>query len=119
MSRRVPCFNPDCWSRRVHHEMPDVPRGQVFIDVPDDWDGYGAFCSMMCAIESGYMSLTPTAEPCKKCFVFGKGYLIHHHGTWKCVRPEVTEEEFQQFWGQREESLRAFREKLAKGEFGQ
>ncbi len=65
MSRMVPCFNPACWSRRVHHEMPDVPRGQRMCEVPNDWEGYAAFCSMMCAVEAGYMSLSPKGEVCK------------------------------------------------------
>src|SRR5271157_2372325 len=94
--RKVPCFNPSCWSRRVHHERPDTPRGQVMCEVQDNWDGYAAFCSMMCAIEAGYMSLSLHDAPCKKCFVASKGEnAIHHHGTWKCVKPEVDEQVFQ------------------------
>jgi hypothetical protein len=116
--RKVPCFNPDCWSRRIHHERPDEPRGQRFVEVPDNWDGSHAFCSMMCAVESGFMSLVPAAYgPCKKCFVAVKGEdVIYHHGTWKCVRPEVTEDEFQQLWIGREERMQAFRDKLERGE---
>jgi len=59
------------------------------------------------------MSLVPAAYgPCKKCFVAVKGEdVIYHHGTWKCVRPEVTEEEFQRLWIEREERMQRFREK--------
>lgn len=115
--RKVPCFNPDCWSRRVHHERPDVPRGQRFVEVPDDWDGSHAFCSMMCAVESGFMSLNPTiGSLCKKCFVAVKGQdVIYHHSNWQCVKPEVDEEEFQRLWIEREERLQAFREKYGIG----
>ncbi len=117
MSRMVPCFNPACWSRRVHHEMPDVPRGQRMCEVPNDWEGYAAFCSMMCAVEAGYMSLSPNGEVCKKCFVASGGNPIYHHDTWTCYRPEVVEEEFQRLWDEREARMQAFRERLERGEF--
>ena len=120
--RKVPCFNPSCWSRRVHHERPDDPRGQVMCEVPDNWDGYAAFCSMMCAIEAGYMSLSIKDAPCKKCFVASKGEnFVHHHGTWKCVKPELVdddfstgEQKFQDLWREREERLQKFRDKIEK-----
>lgn len=113
--RKVPCFNPACWSRRVHHERPDVFRGQVFVEVVDDWDGYAAFCSMTCALEAGYTSLSTLDAPCKKCFVESNGRnVIHHHGTWKCVKPEIEEKQFVSLWAAREEQLQAFREKLQK-----
>ncbi len=113
--RKVPCFNPDCWSRRVHHERPDTPRGQVFVEVADDWDGYAAFCSYMCAIESGYMSMSIVDSVCQKCFVASKGeHAVHHHGTWKCVKPEVDETEFLLLWAAREKRLQEFRERFGK-----
>jgi len=72
---------------------------------------------MMCAIESGFMCLNPSLAPvCKKCFVAVKGNdVIHHHSEWKCVKPEVSEEEFQRLWAEREERLRVFREKYGIG----
>jgi hypothetical protein len=71
----------------------------------------------MCAVESGFMSLVPAAYgPCKKCFVSVNGLdVIYHHGTWKCVRPEVTEEQFQRLWLQREERMQSFRDKYGVG----
>jgi hypothetical protein len=72
---------------------------------------------MMCAVESGFMSLNPTVGTlCKKCFVVVKGQdVIYHHGTWNCVKPEVNEEEFQRLWAEREERMRLFREKYGVG----
>jgi len=70
---------------------------------------------MMCAIESGYMSLSIHDAPCTKCFVISKGEnVVHHHGTWKCVKPEVDHAEFQRLWLEREKRLKAFRWKYEK-----
>lgn len=84
-------------------------------DVADDWDGYAAFCSFMCAIEAGYMSMSIVDGVCKKCFVASQGEnAVHHHGTWKCVKPEVDDDEFALLWAAREKRLQEFREKFGK-----
>ena len=41
--------------------------------------------------------------------------VIYHHSNWKCIKPEPTEEEFQWLWNEREDRLRAFREKYGIG----
>lgn len=44
------CQYKNCGDRRVHWMMPDTPRGTV------KTDGY-AFCSMTCALMSGFLSM--------------------------------------------------------------
>lgn len=115
LSRRVPCFNPKCWSRRIHHERPDTPRGQQMCEVPLDWDGSGAFCSITCACESGFMALRVDPEKCcKKCFVRTDGTEIVHSSDWVCTRAEVTEKQFLKVKKQRDERLARFRETVAQ-----
>jgi len=53
---KVYCSNPKCWSRRVHHERQDTPRGQQIIEVLEDHEGC-AFCSITCACEAGYYNV--------------------------------------------------------------
>lgn len=51
--KKVPCSNPDCNKRRIHHERPDETRETVLCDVPDDHAGK-VFCSITCACMAGY-----------------------------------------------------------------
>ncbi len=109
--RKVPCFNQRCWSRRVHHERPDEPRGQQMVEVPLDWDGSCAFCSITCACEAGFMTLRVGKDDiCKKCYVRGDGYEIQHSPEWICTRPEVTEAQFLKVRAERDERLARFRQ---------
>ena len=52
------CDNPRCGDRRVHHDMPDTPRGQRQLVLPDDYpDNKVCFCSITCACEAGYYNV--------------------------------------------------------------
>lgn len=52
--KQIPCSNPTCSDRRVHHERPFEKRPHVMIEVSDDWDGKPyMFCSYECACYSG------------------------------------------------------------------
>ena len=53
MSRKLACGYKDCGNRRVHHERQDTPRGTQYIDVPDDFKGDVAYCSITCACMAG------------------------------------------------------------------
>jgi hypothetical protein len=54
--KKVDCSYSKCGDYRVHHEKPDIARGQQKIEVPDDFIGK-AYCSCTCAILDGAMSL--------------------------------------------------------------
>ncbi len=57
-----PCSYSNCGGRRIHHEMPDEPRGTQMVEVPDDHPiDKPAYCSITCAVSAGAMSLK--AEP--------------------------------------------------------
>ena len=119
-SRRVPCFNQRCWSHRIHHERPDEPRGQQMCDVPLEWDGSCAFCSITCACEAGFMTLRLNDEKiCKKCFVLNDSYRIQHSPDWVCTRPEVTEEQYQETKVRNDERLAQFRQRIKEEGYGQ
>jgi hypothetical protein len=51
--KKIPCGNPECYARRVHHELQDEMRGQQFVFVSDDYNGK-SFCSITCACMAGY-----------------------------------------------------------------
>ena len=53
--KKILCKYSECGDRRVHYEHPDVPRGTVRFEVPDDVQ-FG-YCSHTCALMDGYMSL--------------------------------------------------------------
>jgi hypothetical protein len=44
--KKVPCSGPGCSDRRRHYES-DEPRGTIYVEVPDEYDG-PAFCSIEC-----------------------------------------------------------------------
>lgn len=88
---KVPCSNPTCGTRRRHHEDPYTERGTVMMELPDDWKGKYAYCSLTCAAEAGY-SLLRMTDPCPKCLVAYENQ-IQHSKDWKCDSPEVTEEQ--------------------------
>jgi hypothetical protein len=44
----IACFGPYCASRRIHHTRPDTPRGTQYVDVPLEFTGEHAFCSLKC-----------------------------------------------------------------------
>jgi hypothetical protein len=46
-TKKVPCSSPSCSSRRIHHGRPDEPRGTVWLDVPEGFEGH-AYCSVEC-----------------------------------------------------------------------
>lgn len=64
--KKVPCSGPACKERRIHWERPDMLRGTVLVEVPDDFKG-DAWCSITCAVMSGAMSLTPKRGYCDRC----------------------------------------------------
>jgi hypothetical protein len=47
--RKLLCHGPGCADRRIHHERQDVPRGPQWVNVPDDFKGQVAYCSLTCA----------------------------------------------------------------------
>jgi hypothetical protein len=56
--KKLLCKNEGCGNRRVHHDMPDKPRGAVSVEVDDDYPEDGAvFCSYTCALLDGWTSL--------------------------------------------------------------
>lgn len=55
--RRLLCAGVGCAERRRHHEDPDTPRGPQYVDVPDDFEGERAFCSLTCAATAGAIRL--------------------------------------------------------------
>ena len=55
--KTIPCGNPSCSERRIHHERPDEMRPQQQCEVPDDYQGL-SFCSISCACMAGYYSVT-------------------------------------------------------------
>ena len=56
MAKKMPCSYDQCKYHRIHFELPDVPRGVQYVEVPDDWEG-PAYCSVTCAIMDGAYSL--------------------------------------------------------------
>lgn len=62
--KQVKCSGPGCENRRRHHES-DEPRGPQIVDVPDDWQGKRAFCSIECAAYGGTGVLRPPDELAK------------------------------------------------------
>lgn len=63
--KSLPCCNPNCNKRRIHHEQQDVMRETRMVEVDDDTTVYDAvFCSITCACMDGWMSLkyNPTAD---------------------------------------------------------
>jgi hypothetical protein len=50
--RLIQCKAYGCENRRKHHEDSE-PRGPQFVNVPDEYTGDIAFCSMECAIYGG------------------------------------------------------------------
>ena len=46
-SKRVTCAGPTCAARRVHHEMPDTPRGTQYLWISED-QPEPVFCSIEC-----------------------------------------------------------------------
>ena len=51
--KKIPCGNPECCKRRIHHERQDEMRPQQTVEVPDDYNGK-SFCSITCACMAGY-----------------------------------------------------------------
>jgi len=57
-TKKLPCCYPECWQRRIHHERPDVPRGQQSIEVHADTpEDAPVFCSITCACMDGWMTV--------------------------------------------------------------
>jgi hypothetical protein len=55
--KKIPCGNPECCKRRIHHERQDEMREQQIVEVPDDYNGK-SFCSITCACMAGYYDVT-------------------------------------------------------------
>jgi len=51
--RKLPCNGPGCSERRIHHENPNTSRGIIMLEVPDDYLGTKAYCSLECAMYDG------------------------------------------------------------------
>ena len=47
--KRVLCASTSCPSRRVHHERPDIPRGEQWFWVPEETPG-PCYCSVECSV---------------------------------------------------------------------
>ena len=54
--KKIPCGNPSCDQRRIHHEYQDIKRPHRMIEVPDDFVGK-TFCSITCACIAGYFDV--------------------------------------------------------------
>lgn len=83
--KKIVCPAPGCQGRRKHWCDPDTPRGCQMVEVPDDWpEGKPAYCSMTCAIASGFMTLEYVKEGtgCPKCWA--NGINVKHHGLYVC-----------------------------------
>ena len=88
--KKVVCPGPECQERRKHHERQDEPRGPQMVEVPDDRpDHRPAFCSMTCALMSGYTTLHFVTEEnaCPKCLA--QGIKVMHGKDYQCREPEV------------------------------
>lgn len=55
--RKIACSGPGCADHRRHWYDPDTPRGVQMVEVPDDFKGDKAYCSLTCAILDGAMKL--------------------------------------------------------------
>lgn len=54
--KQIPCGNPTCSERRIHHEDQDTMRPHRMVEVSDDYNGL-SFCSITCACMAGYYSV--------------------------------------------------------------
>lgn len=54
--KKIPCGNPECCMRRIHHERQDEMRPQQMVEVPEDYMGK-SFCSITCACIAGYYDI--------------------------------------------------------------
>jgi hypothetical protein len=54
--KKIPCGNPECDQRRIHHEWQYKMRPHQMVEVEDDYNGK-AFCSITCACIAGYYNV--------------------------------------------------------------
>jgi hypothetical protein len=55
--KKIPCGNPTCDQRRIHHERQDEMRPHQMVEVDANYNGK-AFCSITCACYAGYFHVT-------------------------------------------------------------